>query len=106
MPSDPHTCTRHAEQIADLNTRTTLLESIVGESSADGLRAEMGQLREAIAELTSTIQAQRIEDAKRSGQVQGATWAAKLIWAVFGAGTLAFLTNLFDTFRNSPNPHQ
>ena len=104
MPPSP--CERHANEIADHNIRLTRLESIVGESSADGLRAEMGQLRQAIAELTTTIQAQRIEDAKRSGQVQGATWAAKLIWAVFGAGTLAFLTNLFETFRNSPNPHQ
>ena len=104
MPPSP--CERHANEIADQNIRLTRLESIVGESSTDGLRAEMGQLRQAIAELTTTIQAQRIEDAKRSGQVQGATWAAKLIWAVFGAGTLAFVTNLFDTFRNSPTPHQ
>ena len=29
-----------------------------------------------------------------------------VIWAVFGAGALAFFSDLFEVFRNSPNPHQ
>ena len=105
MP-DAHTCTRHSDQIADLDKRTTLLESIIGESSADGLRAEMGKLAAEVAKLTIVIQENRIAEAKRDGRLQGATWVGRIIWAVFGAGVLTFLSNLSDVFRNSPQPHQ
>ena len=105
MP-DPHFCNRHTEQIADLDKRTTALELIIGESSAEGLRAEMGKLSVEVAKLTLVIQEQRLAEAKRDGRLQGATWLARLIWAVFGAGALAFFSDLFETFRNSPHPHQ
>lgn len=101
-----HHCTRHAEQIADLDKRTTVIESIIGESSADGLRAEMGKLSAEVAKLTLVIQEQRVSEAKRDGRLQGATWVGRIIWAVFGAGTLTFLSHLFDVVNNSPKPTQ
>lgn len=105
--SESHPCSRHAERIADLGERTTRLESIIGESSAEGLRAEMSHLTRQIAELTKVIQEQRVAEAKRDGRIQGATWVGRLIWAVFGAGALAAFYNLIGTFGGTPPPpHQ
>ena len=106
MPSESPNCLRHSEQIADLDKRLSVIETILGTSSAEGLRAEIVDLSGKISELTRVIQDHKLAEAQRDGRVQGATWVARLIWAVFGAGALAFASNLFDAFRGVQTPHQ
>lgn len=88
-------CDAHGERISDHESRISVLETLVGANSAEGLRKDISELSAQIRELTATIQDQRVASAQKAGQIQGATWVGRIIWAVFGAGALAIITKWF-----------
>lgn len=97
MAANDASCIAHAERLADIDRRLSVLETVIGANGTEGLRAQLSDLSAQIRELTRTIQEQKVTDAERSGRVQGATWVGRIIWAVFGAGILAVVTNWFSS---------
>ena len=91
----PTPCEKHGEAISDHESRISVLETLVGANSAEGLRKDITELAAQIRELNATLHDQKVADAKKVGQVQGATWVGRIIWAVFGAGALALFTKWF-----------
>lgn len=99
-------CIAHRELLSEFDRRLSVIETIIGTSGTEGLRAQMSDLTAQIRELTRTLQEQKIAEAEKSGRVQGATWVGRIIWAVFGAGILALASSWFSGITQIKPPPQ
>ena len=95
MTQDPATCAEHRQQINGLDRRLAVLETVIGSSSADGLRGLLAQISDQLGQLTASVRDLQLAQARATGAVDGATWVGRGIWAVLGAAiTAAVLTML------------
>lgn len=95
MTTDPTTCSEHRQQIAGLDRRLAVLETVIGSSASDGLRGLLAQISEQLAQLNTAVQELQLAQARATGAIDGATWVGRGLWAVLGAaitaGTLTLL---------------
>lgn len=87
--SDPTTCAEHRTQLASLDRRLAVLETVIGTTAEDGLRGLMCRLNDQLGDLNANVQALQLAQAKAAGALEGASWVGRLLWAVLGGAISA-----------------
>ena len=97
MPPIENPCAEHRTKIAELDRRLAVIETLIGETSADGIRGVLADIGEQLGTVNESLRAIQLAQAKAVGAVEGASWAGRLLWAVLGGAISAGVLKLLGS---------
>lgn len=95
--SEPTNCAEHRTNLAALDRRLAVLETVIGTTAEDGLRGLMCRLNDQLSDLNANVQALQLAQAKAAGALEGASWVGRVVWAVLGAAVSTAIAGFLRT---------
>jgi hypothetical protein len=99
-PPVPAWCRECREQmrteLGHLERRVVVLETTIGPTTDEGIRAQMVVLFDKIDAMNKTLEALLLSQAQAVGAMKGANWLGGILWAVFGGAIAAAATHFLQ----------